>query len=391
MEVEEDTVAVSLCKNCAVHPDVKSVVSEDSVIGICGLCGDERTTVRNPENFNDLKMLIRALVCFYWDEDAYNPHWGGDGVPHILSQPDNPVLLPPASDEYRDDFYEAIEDDPYPDVDEGISVYAGFDEGVRLLHTAISKTPPRRLSVMRKRLQRENFFQVENDLDALLASFIDELEVNLPRTSLWYRARQGVAASFQRLDRGMSANRVWQPYAGDDISAPPPPIASLGRLNRQGVSVLYLASDSATAVAEIRPHPGHYVSVGGFRSMQDVRIANFDPHIRNYASNENRLHIYSIIHAFDRMMSTPVTPEKRNAYLLTQLLAEVLRNQGFDGVQYKSSVGNGVNVCIFHPEKFSFAEDSSSVVRVDRVLFETTAVESTVTPDDLDHPLELLD
>lgn len=50
-------------------------------------------------------------------------------------------------------------------------------------------------------------------------------------------------------------------------------------------------------------------------------------------------------------MSTPVTPEDKAGYRLTPLLAEVLTDRSYDGVQYRSSVSHGVNICLFDPAK----------------------------------------
>ena len=44
-----------------------------------------------------------------------------------------------------------------------------------------------------------------------------------------------------------------QPFLGDQIGAPPPLAATAGRLNRVGVSFLYLATDKLTAAAEVGP------------------------------------------------------------------------------------------------------------------------------------------
>ncbi|MFM6831522.1 MAG: RES domain-containing protein [Novosphingobium sp.] len=66
-----------------------------------------------------------------------------------------------------------------------------------------------------------------------------------------------------------------QPYNGVEIGASPK--TGHGRLNREGEPVLYLVSKAHTALAEIRPYPGHYVSVGGFKTLADLKLADFDP------------------------------------------------------------------------------------------------------------------
>jgi len=233
-----DDELVSLCADCAVHPDLKLVVAADSAIGLCGICGRDSVPVRNPANLEPMVMLIRALVRFYWDEPEYNPHWGGDSVMSVLSEDGNPVLIPPASDDHLDAFYEMIEWPPYPDFDKGISVYAGSDgDGIRGFCHAISRTSPRAIGDLRQRLLAENFFEVEPDLEALVDPFLDEIAIALPKDDVWFLARLGVQGTYSRIIGG-DWEVVRQPYLARSISAPTPPIASAGRLNRQGVSVL---------------------------------------------------------------------------------------------------------------------------------------------------------
>ncbi len=52
-----------------------------------------------------------------------------------------------------------------------------------------------------------------------------------------------------------------QPYSGDAIGAPPPEKARPGRANPTGKVVLYCADQEETAIAEMRPARGEYVSI----------------------------------------------------------------------------------------------------------------------------------
>jgi hypothetical protein len=148
--------------------------------------------------------------------------------------------------------------------------------------------------------------------------------------------------------------------------------------------MLYLASDAQTAISEIRPHPGHHISVGGFSNPDALRVADFDPDIAIFATSDARLALYETIFSFDQTMSMPVTPERKNSYLLTQLLAEVLRRRGFDGVRFRSSVSNGTNLCVFYPKKFEFVEGHSTVHRLESVQYTTTDAPTVLNPSAAD-------
>jgi len=327
-------------------------------------------------------MLIRALIRYYWDEHEYNTHWGGENALNLFNDENNYVITPPTTDEYLDDFDHILQWPPYPDAKEGVSIYAGFDsDGNRHINFAISKRDPYPFAEIRKKLLTENFFKVETELESMIEPFLSDIGFSLLPNELWYRARIGYKAAYQRYNDGWTSEIWLQPWAKKEIGAPPPLAAGVGRLNRSGVSMLYLASDRYTAIAEIRPHPGHHVSTGAFMSIEPVRIADFDPDISMLSDNDERLSLYAIIKAFDRLMSLPVTPDEKTPYLPTQLLAEILVRRGFDGVRYQSSVSTGKNICIFHPEKFRFVEDYSEVSRVERVKYGITTAPSLTEPE----------
>lgn len=377
-------VDVSLCGNCAHHPSLKKIIAEDSELGLCAFCGASNVSVRSTERIRPMVYLLRTLIRFYWNEWSYNSHWGGGRASDLLKVEGNPILHPPSTTEFSDEFDCLLEDPPYPEYDQGVSLYAGFSEdGHRLLNTAISTSTPTPISTIRQRLLTENFHEVEPDLENLIKPFLDDITITLKPEQIWFRARLGHKASFYDASSPWESEPILQPWMGSEISAPPAPIASTGRLNRPGVSVLYVASNVPTAIAEIRPHPGHSISVGAFQSKRALRMADFNPDIVKYSASDLKLDEYSIINAFDRSMSTPVTPQEQNSYLITQVLAEVLRRSGYDGVRFRSSVSSGENLCVFQPSKLAFIEEHSDVRRLTNIEFttETTPMIRTPTAD----------
>lgn len=131
-----------------------------------------------------------------------------------------------------------------------------------------------------------------------------------------------------------------------------------GRVNPRGIPVLYLASNSATAVAEVRPWVGSYVSLAQFKvmrncdvidcSMDKTRSWQFvflegepDPEKREQAVWGDLSHA----------LSRPVTPEEPSTeYVPTQIIAEAFRAHGYEGIVYGSLLGNGLNLALFDIE-----------------------------------------
>lgn len=126
-----------------------------------------------------------------------------------------------------------------------------------------------------------------------------------------------------------------------------------GRVNAKGIPCLYLATKRDTAISEVRPWIGSLVSVGQFRIERTLRVVDCSLH---HASKifyldeppvaEREQAVWSYI---DRAFSEPMTRSDDTAeYAATQVLAELFRDRGYDGVIYKSAFGEeGFNVAIF--------------------------------------------
>jgi len=370
-----DAANVTLCVDCAKHPSLKESVKLHSVEGpVCGVCQEVGYIYPacDPAKKEDLTNLIKALIRFYYNEHDYNPHWGGESEPEGLLTTENPIIeTEPHAGRLRtpekafDFFYALLTASPYPPVESGISVYAGFYEGARLLHFAMNDSLSFLLRRFLERLESSNYFDIEPDLLTLLEELSDRLTNIIPAGTRYYRARVGVEATYS--DHSISSWRsplLRKPFSGAALGAPPPQIATAGRLNRAGVSFLYLASDEATAAAEVRPHPGHYLSIGQFESKKDLKIASFEADIIHFFRNEHQLDLFHFIHSVDERMAMPVIPGNSTRYSITQLIAECLRQRGFDGISFKSSVGNGTNVCVFRPDLLLPVEESATVKKV---------------------------
>jgi len=113
-----------------------------------------------------------------------------------------------------------------------------------------------------------------------------------------------------------------------------------------------LADDKDTAIAEIRPWRGAFVTVGKFRICRDIKLVDCSIHSDQYrhcseeqTSEEREEAVWKDI---DLAFSEPTTNNNTTAdYAPTQILSELFRNNGFDGIIYRSCVGNGLNVALF--------------------------------------------
>lgn len=150
--------------------------------------------------------------------------------------------------------------------------------------------------------------------------------------------------------------------------------ARAGRANPQGIPVLYCALDKQTAVAETRPWVSALVSVAHFETTRPMKIVNCVDNfrgkffkIRQILAKEPQSFEEHAWHDIDTAFSMPVSrDELLPDYVPTQILAELFRREGADGIGFRSAVcRDGYNLAVFDVDAFSLV--SSEVVEVTEV------------------------
>lgn len=129
-----------------------------------------------------------------------------------------------------------------------------------------------------------------------------------------------------------------------------------GRANPRGIPYLYLADDTETCIAEMRPQNGECLSVAQFQVLRSLRlidcfsvkreIGNLELLVAPPTTQDDIANaIWNLINqAFSRpVRRTDISSE----YVPTQVLTEYFHQQGFDGICFKSGVGPGFNVVLF--------------------------------------------
>lgn len=143
------------------------------------------------------------------------------------------------------------------------------------------------------------------------------------------------------------------PHKPAKMGAPPASLATAGRANPPGIPYLYLASTPETAVSEVRPHVGDCLCIGTFKLKRALTVIDLrEPYIRSpFEVGENLgqvLRVMGFLRELGRELSRPISPHRRDReYLVTQYLCELVKTSGFDGVLYRSGLGDGFNVALF--------------------------------------------
>jgi len=148
-------------------------------------------------------------------------------------------------------------------------------------------------------------------------------------------------------------------YSSDEMSAPPKDKRSAGRINPEGIGILYLSSDDNTVLNEIRANTFDYVSIGTFKLVKDIKVVNlsgisgtspflYQGELEKYAANRK---------VFQEIARDTAKPLRRSdsliEYLPTQFIAEFIKSQGYDGVEYASTLREGgYNIAVFDETLF---------------------------------------
>ncbi len=186
------------------------------------------------------------------------------------------------------------------------------------------------------------FLDVRIDEERLKELLEMLIAMGLPRR--WYRARiKTEDAAFQI----------------DKMGAPPKRRSSNGRANPAGIPYLYLGSRADTAVAEIRPHTGESACVAIF-DIPDIKAVDLrnprelvSPFILEDARQIAQLRAdLPFLERLGEELTRPVQPSGAAIdYIPSQYLCEFIKKKGFDGVVYRSSVSEGINLALFNPDQ----------------------------------------
>lgn len=220
----------------------------------------------------------------------------------------------------------------------------------------------------------------QSDFLASVAASASRRVVSITRGRMFYRAQIGCDSEPQFEFDDNTGQQYFcfnfdVPYKEERLF-PLPDRATEGRANPKGISVLYCASNIATAIAEMRPSVGALVSYGHFEPKRKLRIVDctrnrmekpsITSHLRMIRNEpEPKLREQYVWSDIDQAFSDPVLRTDDTAeYAPTQILSEVFRREGFDGARYNSAYGRGKNYVFFEPGDFQILR--TDIVRITR-------------------------
>jgi hypothetical protein len=317
---------MSCCPDCFGDRHLRRniIPSRSTQVGHCAYCASENVAVVAPA---ELRENFELLI------DAYEPASGGKLLVQWFRE-DWGMFEHPLMDNSRakDLLAEVLND----------------GEIVRQTFLPVNNSatdPVSEWQQLREELMYQNrFFPVTNiDLDHLQEnlSWLELDSDEIPTT--WYRARIQIGDT---------------PFDASHMGAPPKEYASYGRANPAGIPYLYLGSTQTSAISETRPHTGGMMCVAQFETSNHLKLVD----LRNPKKTVSPFELESAS-AISRMrndlpfliglgneLTRPVVPEAAAIhYTPSQYLCEFIKKCGYDGVIYRSSVSDGINLALFDP------------------------------------------
>jgi hypothetical protein len=362
------------CTGCFAANELREEVElRGTPVPFCPVCKSANVKAL-PTTDLRLKSTFRALVRLHYSEWDYNAHLGGDHLQTLLFGANEIFRLDvETADEMAfEESFLPLEEDWYPEHEDKIALGGGYWDGGILVGIR-ERLEPQVSEVLRTTLA-ESGSEAGDGWRELLTAMQPDIERILPADSRFFRARVGVKAK-------LSANGLlgfWNekfsyvPFRDHDIGAPPADPNNDGRLNRKGAVALYVASSRDIAIAEVRPHPGHLVTTAEFRTTRALRIADFaSVDVRDFLS-DSRLEDMRRIVSLGAVLNLPAIPELKNdRYRATQVISDSIRQAGFDGVTFRSSLGCGSNTVLFDAGNGEPVPGTEEVVEIRTVQYET--------------------
>lgn len=215
-----------------------------------------------------------------------------------------------------------------------------------------------------QKIRSKNRFASDEDskrfIEAVLSSVSKRNKI-ISAGRVLYRAQFEIVEEIIEGDDGSSTIHFYG--HGRDRMIPLSEKVGDGRANPAKIAYLYLASSIKTAVSEIRPWIDSDVSVAEFKINRDLNVVDltrghkkigfFELTIDQMSGKEqiDDMKLNEVVWIdIDSAFSKPVfRSENALEYVPTQILAEIFRENGYDGILYRSNFSDpSYNVCLFN-------------------------------------------
>ena len=322
---------MNCCVECFHDKQLQTMISANGVIGNCDFCGSKNVRICSVDTQSDISDLISEAISVYEESDTGEPlsqallnDWG---IFDRTKSSSVDLIASFCNTIFGDkNFLNRLVHIP-TEYYERYGIFSG--------HTW------KEFSDVIKEKNRffNGFFKPDQ-----FATFLSYSVNRYPKGEMFCRARICDNPS------GYKATEMYSPPFGK---------RKPGRVNPEGVGVLYLTSDEKTAISEVRAGSFDYLTIGSFRLKKEIKVVDIsglnDISPALYSSGLETLAVNTRI--FSDIAKEIAKPLRRTdsplEYLPTQYITEFIKSKGYSGVSYKSTMGTGgYNIAAFDETLF---------------------------------------
>lgn len=351
---------VLCCDNCFHDDFLITFIQTNGKPNLCSFCEENSNYCIDPE---ELRELFIPLIGLYGPREDFM-------LSEDMEETDGNYIWEVLSDEWgiidrSDKAEEIVKAIMGPD----LRIYDSWVENEEEFmgeYLEVSGDLEKSWNQLREDLKHKNRF-FNSELNELM-EFLSILEFNIKSGENFYRARRCHKDKFLPSQMG----------------SPPIDKARAGRGNPEGISYLYLASDSITALSEVKPYIEQDITVGTFSLKKNLKVIDLriDKLFSPFRYGENireALKARSLFFLLGRELSKPIEPQSRNSfleYLPTQYLCELIKMREYDGILYKSTLGKGFNILLF--SEANIVCEKTELYRVDGLNYSTHPISDEI-------------
>ena len=333
------------CVDCFTDATLKLHIKKNSSgKGWCNFCKKKSEHCIEP---SELEELFVPIVNLYSSIETFMPM-------EMLKEYEGQNLAEKLSEDWEiftNDFYENVEgilhaifanQDTFEEYGINLDCWVESEDMFMPDEYNPSEKMKIKWNLFSKEIKNKNRFFPQQPLDLDFLDGIPILINHIQKNQYLYRARKSLKK---------------QKIAPKNMGKPPAKKSIAGRANPQGIPYLYLANDRQTAIHEVRPSTTEFVTIGKFKILDELQIFDLsNPRISDPFLCGNDLgHTIDLLSFFRLLgyeLSKPIDPKMTSLeYIPTQYLCEFIKQKGYDGISYKSTLGTGENIALFNTKK----------------------------------------
>lgn len=220
---------------------------------------------------------------------------------------------------------------------------------------------------------------VKRDTRYVFNSFVEKFLTTVVATANSRKATIEKDGLLWRAQLGCESIEKYDSYHefpfSEDRMKPQAELVGAGRVNPKGIAYFYLSDDQDTAMAELRPWKKEQISLARFRVQKELTVVDCSNDVTRtpicLKEPEPQRREDIIWTYINKGFAEPVSAQNQAVdYVPTQIIAEAFKQAGYDGIVYKSSLGEGRNFALFNLDSVKMVRSQSTIFTLNHIEFD---------------------